>query len=88
MPSSADLAQEFGISANKIGRLANAYGLKISNYGEYRLSKSTNGAKQVEQFYYNEAGRREIAMALEHKMLIKDIRSARSTTAHGSVHEK
>jgi hypothetical protein len=65
--TATELAEEHGVSANKIGRLANAYGLKTSEYGENRLSKSNNGAKQVEQFYYNERGRAALAEALEVK---------------------
>lgn len=62
--TATELAEAFGISANKLGRLANAYGLKIPAYGEYRLGKSQHGSKQVEQFYYNERGRAALAEAL------------------------
>ena len=62
--TATDLAKEFSVSANKIGRIANTFGFKAEKYGEYRLSKSLYSAKQVEQFYYNELGREALAAVL------------------------
>lgn len=62
--TATELAEEFGVSANKIGRVANAHGLKTPEFGEYRLSKSKHSARQVEQFHYNERGREALALAL------------------------
>jgi len=45
-----------GVSANKIGRLANANGLKVAPYGEFRLDKARHSSKQVESFHYSSAG--------------------------------
>lgn len=50
--SASELGQKLGISANKVGRLANAHGLKTSEFGEYRLDKSLHSSKTVENFYY------------------------------------
>jgi hypothetical protein len=44
-----------GLSANKVGRLANANDMKIAAYGEFRLDKSRHSSKQVETFHYNNA---------------------------------
>jgi hypothetical protein len=44
------------VSANKIGRLANASGLKVAPYGEFRLDKARHSSKQVESFHYSSAG--------------------------------
>lgn len=60
--SATDLANEFGISANKIGRLANGHGLKTQEFGEFRLSKSKYSSKQIEQFYYNDKGKAALAL--------------------------
>jgi phage regulator Rha-like protein len=45
----------FGVTPNKIGRLANQNDMKTPEYGEYRLSKSKHSDRQVETFYYNQA---------------------------------
>jgi phage anti-repressor protein len=60
--TATELAEEFGVSAQKVGRIATAFGLKNEECGEYRLSKSKYSNKQVEQFYYNEKGRQALAM--------------------------
>ena len=44
----------FGVTGNRIGKLANQHGLKTDQYGEYRLDKSRYSSKQVETFYYNQ----------------------------------
>ncbi len=55
MPA-GEVGKLLGISGAMVGRLANANGLKISAYGEYRLDKSKHSSKQVESFVYNAAG--------------------------------
>ncbi|MFJ3114946.1 phage antirepressor N-terminal domain-containing protein [Pseudomonas protegens] len=45
----------FGVTGNRIGKLANQHGMKIEQYGEYRLDKSRYSSKQVETFHYNQA---------------------------------
>jgi len=45
----------FGVSAQKIGRLANQHGLKTDQYGELRLDKSKYSDRQCETFFYNSA---------------------------------
>ncbi len=55
MPA-GEVGQLLGVSANKIGRLANANGLKVAPYGEFRLDKARHSSKQVESFHYSSAG--------------------------------
>lgn len=62
--TATELATEFGVSRNKIGRVANSHGLKTAEFGEFRLSKAEHSDKQVEQFYYNERGRQALKLAL------------------------
>lgn len=50
--SAGDVGARFGISANKVGRLANEHGLKTDQYGEYRRSKSEHSAKEVDTWVY------------------------------------
>ena len=45
-----------GISAVKVGRLANANGLKTAEYGVYVMDKSKYSTKEVENFRYNDKG--------------------------------
>lgn len=61
--TATELAQELGVSAQKIGRVANAHRLKTEEFGEFRLSKSQHSSKQVEQFFYNEKGRAALLLA-------------------------
>ena len=52
--SAKEVGDMLGISANLVGRIANAHGLKTEEYGLYYLSKSQHSDKQVEHFRYFE----------------------------------
>lgn len=52
--SAKEIGNVLGISANRVGRIANAHGLKTKEYGLYYLNKAKNGDKQVEHFRYFE----------------------------------
>jgi Fe-S cluster assembly scaffold protein SufB len=54
--SATEAAEMFGVSANKIGRLANAHGLKCDKYGITVLDKAKHCDKEVQSFRYNEKG--------------------------------
>lgn len=54
MYSAGEIGQMFGLSANKIGRLANEHGLKTAEYGEWYRSKSEYSNKEVDTFVYND----------------------------------
>lgn len=56
--TTSELAAEFGISAQMFGKIATRFLAKSPENGEYRLSQSKYSSKQVEQFYWNEKGRR------------------------------
>ena len=49
-----ELGDVLGISANRVGRITNAHGLKTKEYGLYYLNKSPHSDKQVEHFRYFE----------------------------------
>lgn len=53
--SSSEIGEKLGISANKVGKLANEYKLKTEKYGKYFHDKSRHSAKEVESFRYYEA---------------------------------
>lgn len=50
--SAKDIGDMFGISSNKVGRIANKHGLKTDKYGEYRRSKSEYSTKEVDTWVY------------------------------------
>lgn len=53
--TATEVATMLGVSANRIGRLSNANGLKDKVYGEWYKEPLANG-KEVESFRYNENG--------------------------------
>ena len=54
--SAGEIGEMLGVSANKIGRLANTHGLKTEQYGKYFYDKAKTADKQVETFrYYKKA---------------------------------
>ena len=53
--TATEVATMLGVSANRIGRLSNANGLKDKAYGEWYKEPLANG-KEVESFRYNEKG--------------------------------
>lgn len=54
--SASEIGKILGVSANKIGKLANSYNLKTEQYGKYFYDKSKYSNKEVETFrYYNNA---------------------------------
>lgn len=54
MYSATEIGKMFGLSANKIGRIANEHGLKTTEYGEYYRSKAEHSVKEVDSFVYND----------------------------------
>lgn len=54
--TAAEVGEKIGVSANKIGRIANANNLKTEQYGKFFLDKSAHSSKQVEAFRYSANG--------------------------------
>ena len=54
--SATEVAEMLGVTAQKIGRLANANQLKTDQYGIFVMDKSAHSSKQVEAFRYNAEG--------------------------------
>lgn len=52
--SAGEVGEMFGVSGNKIGRVANAQGLKTEKYGIFVLDKARGHNKQVQTFRYNQ----------------------------------
>lgn len=58
--TATEIGEEFGITANKVGKIANANNLKIDEYGRFVLDKSRYSAHQEPTFRYNEKGKCKI----------------------------
>ena len=52
--SAAEIGEMFGVSAQKIGRIAKTNNMKIPEYGEWYKDKSPYCNKEVDSFRYNE----------------------------------
>ncbi|MCD2493746.1 toxin Bro [Lacrimispora sp. NSJ-141] len=50
--SAKDIGIMFGISANKVGRIANQHRLKTAPFGEYRRDKSQHSAHECDTWVY------------------------------------
>lgn len=61
--------KEFGVkvTANMLGNLANAHGLKDDEHGIVAMDKSPHSSKEIPSFRYNRKGAVELKMlAMEH----------------------
>jgi len=52
--TATEIGNMYGVSANKIGKLANAHGLKVPEYGKLFYDKSRFSCKEVETWRYYE----------------------------------
>lgn len=50
--SAAEIGEMFGLSANKIGRIANQHNLKVDGLGELRKDKSKSSLREVDTWVY------------------------------------
>lgn len=55
MYSAGEIGEMFGISAQKVGKLANLHGMKTDEYGAWYRDKSPYSSKEVDSFRYNDA---------------------------------
>lgn len=54
MYTATEIGEMFGVSAQKIGKLSNQYGMKTDEYGTWYRSKSQYSNKEVDSFMYND----------------------------------
>lgn len=52
--SATEVASMLGITAHKVGMLANKHGLKTDQYGYWVMDKSAHSSKEVSSFRYND----------------------------------
>ena len=50
--SAEEIGKQLGVSANRIGRIANSNNLKTKEYGKYYHDKSKYSSKEIETFRY------------------------------------
>ncbi|EOZ9282839.1 hypothetical protein ACQYDN_000567 [Enterobacter hormaechei] len=67
--TAGEVGEMLGVSAQKIGRTANANNLKTERHGKFFLDKSAHSSKQVEAFRYNSEG----VKALRHLIYGADV---------------
>jgi len=67
--SAGEVGEMLGVSAQKIGRVANANNLKTEQFGITVMDKSAHSSKQVEAFRYNAEG----IKALRHLIIGADV---------------
>lgn len=67
--TAGEVGEMLGVSAQKIGRIANANNLKTELHGKFFLDKSAHSSKQVEAFRYNVEG----VKALRHLIHGEDV---------------
>lgn len=63
--TTTEIADELESTPTMIGRLANSHNIRTLEHGEWRLSQATHSAKQVKQWYWNDAGREAVRHVIE-----------------------
>lgn len=63
--TATEIGNELGVSANKVGKVANENNLKTDEYGKVILSKSLYSSRQCPTFIYNEKGKAKIKEIIE-----------------------
>lgn len=78
--SATEVGNILGISANKVGKIANKYNLKIDKYGKWFHDKSQYSSKEIETFRYNADGINIIRSMSQLKITESDEKTTCSTT--------
>ena len=63
--TATQIGKELGISANRVGKIANSNNLKVDEYGIFVLDKSKYSEHQAPTFRYNEKGKQKIKELIE-----------------------
>lgn len=63
--SATEVGNAFGVSAAKVGKIANQYNLKTEEFGAWYKDKSKYSSKEVNTFRYNENGKETIGQLLK-----------------------
>ncbi len=63
--NATEVGKMLGITANRVGRIANEHNLKTAEYGVFKLDKSKSSDKEMENFFYNQKGIEKIRQIYE-----------------------
>ncbi len=63
--NATEVGKMLGITANRVGRIANEHNLKTAEYGVFKLDKSRSSSKEMENFFYNQKGIEKIRQIYE-----------------------
>ena len=63
--NATEVGKMLGITANRVGRIANTHKLKTAEYGVFKLDKSKSSDKEMENFFYNQKGIERIRQIYE-----------------------
>ncbi len=63
--NATEIGKMLGITANRVGRIANEHNLKTAEYGVFKLDKSRSSSKEMENFFYNQKGIEKIRQIYE-----------------------
>ncbi|MEA5017055.1 MAG: BRO family protein [Candidatus Limiplasma sp.] len=63
--SAEEVGKLYGVTGNRVGRIANKHGLKADEYGVTVMDKAKYSAKEVPSFRYNERGAAAIGRHLQ-----------------------
>lgn len=63
--NATEVGKILGITANRVGRIANEHNLKTAEYGVFKLDKSRSSSKEMENFFYNQKGIKKIQQIYE-----------------------
>lgn len=63
--NATEVGKMLGITANRVGRIANTHKLKTAEYGVFKLDKSKSSDKEMENFFYNQKGIEKIRQIYE-----------------------
>lgn len=67
--SASEVGEMLGVSAQKVGRIANANKLKTEEFGIFVMDKSAHSSKQVEAFRYNAEGVKALRHLIPNRIL-------------------
>jgi hypothetical protein len=76
--TATEIAEELGISAKRLGQIANKYGLKTPENGKWILDKSPHSNKQVRSFLYNVRGRQALIKAYQQESKVVSLTAVKT----------
>ncbi|MBE3586533.1 MAG: Bro-N domain-containing protein [Thermoanaerobacter sp.] len=73
-----EIAEELGCTANRLGRIATKYNLRVPENGKWVLDKAVGHNKQVRNFLYNVRGRQALIEAYHNESKVVSLVAAKT----------